>query len=180
MNIFTNFKSLRKKPNATPLYTEIVRQARQPEFYNNLGIPDTSNGRFDLIALHAFIIMKRLKSIGKNGETLSQALFDCMFQDIDKNLREMGVGDLSVGKKIKNLAAAFYGRIKAYEDALLKTDEFVVAAFKRNIYLDSQPSSKQLNTLVNYFREQIKESESWSLEKISEVDFVFKPPPNIQ
>ena len=180
MNIFTSLRLLRKRPNATPLYTEIVRQARQPDFYNKLGVPDTYNGRFDLIALHAFIIMRRLKSIGKNGETLSQALFDCMFIDIDKNLREMGVGDLSVGKKIKNLAAAYYGRVKAYEDALLETDEFLEAAFKRNIYLDSRPSSKQLNTFVNYFREQIKESESWSLDKISEVDFVFIPPPNIK
>ena len=125
MNIFTNLRLLRKRPNATPLYTEIVRQARQPDFYNKLGVPDTYNGRFDLIALHAFIIMRRLKSIGKNGETLSQALFDCMFIDIDKNLREMGVGDLSVGKKIKNLAAAYYGRVKAYEGALLETDEFL-------------------------------------------------------
>jgi len=180
MNIFPNLKLLRKRPNATPLYTEIVRQARQPDFYNKLGVPDTYNGRFDLIALPAFIIMRRLKSIGKNGEALSQALFDCMFTDIDKNLREMGVGDLSVGKKIKNLASAYYGRIKAYEGGLLETDEFLEAAFKRNIYLDSRPSPKQINTFINYFREQIKESETWSLEKISEVNFVFIPPPNFK
>ena len=180
MNIFTNLKLLRKRPNATPLYSEIVRQARQPVFYNKLGVPDTYNGRFDLIALHAFIIMRRLKSIGKDGEILSQALFDCMFTDIDKNLREMGVGDLSVGKKIKKLAAAYYGRVKAYDDALLKTDEFLEAAFKRNIYIDSWPSSNQLSTLVNYFRNQIEESESWSLENIGEVNFVFIPPTNTE
>ena len=180
MNIFTNLRLLKQRHNATLLYTEIVRQARQPDFYNKLGVPDTYNGRFDLIALHAFIIMRRLKSIGKDGEILSQALFDCMFTDIDKNLREMGVGDLSVGKKIKNLASAYYGRVKAYDEALLKTDEILEATFKRNIYLDSWPSSKQLSTLVKYVREQIKESDSWSLENIGEVNFIFLPPPNIE
>ena len=143
-------------------------------------MPDTSNGRFDLIALHAFIVMKRLKFIGKNGETLSQALFDCMFNDIDTNLREMGVGDLSVGKKIKKLAAAYYGRIKAYEDALLKTDEILEAALNRNIYIECRPSPNQLSAFVNYFRQQVKESESWSLEKLAEADFDFLSPPKIE
>ena len=179
MNIFSKFKILTKRPDTTNLYSEIVRQARQLEFYQTLGVPDTTNGRFDLIALHAFVVMRRLKSLGEQGETLSQSLFDCMFTDIDTNLREMGVGDLSVGKKVKGLASAYYGRVKAYEDGLLRADNSLKAAFERNLYLDSRPSSKQLVKMENYFREQVEASENWSFESIRDVDFVFNSPPRI-
>ena len=93
------------------LYSQIVAQARVVDFYTIQGVADTANGRFDLIALHAYIVMRRLKDIGEEGSQLSQDLFDIMFADMDKNIREMGVGDLSVGKKIKALAKSFYGRI---------------------------------------------------------------------
>tara|TARA_B100000029_G_C17410381_1_gene900518 strand:+ start:423 stop:983 length:561 start_codon:yes stop_codon:yes gene_type:complete len=179
MNIFSKFKFLKKRPNTTKLYSKIVRQARQIEFYQTLGVPDTTNGRFDLIALHAFIVMKRLKSLGKGGEILSQSLFDCMFTDIDTNLREMGVGDISVGKKVKSLASAYYGRVKAYEDGLLKADKSIEAAFKRNLYLDTKPSTKQLAAMVHYLREQVAKSEKWSIEIIRDVDFDFNSPPII-
>ena len=179
MSLFSKFKLLTKRPDTTNLYFEIVRQARQLEFYQNLGVPDTTNGRFDLIALHAFIVMKRLKSIGEIGETLSQSLFDCMFSDIDTNLREMGVGDISVGKKVKGLASAYYGRVKAYEDGLLRVDKSLEAAFERNLYLDSRPTAKQLAAMVNYFREQVKASENWSFENIRDVNFDFISPPII-
>jgi len=180
MKIFSNIKLLRKKPDTTNLYSEIVRQARQLEFYETLGVPDTTNGRFDLIALHAFIVMRRLKSLGNQGEILSQSLFDCMFSDIDINLREMGLGDISVGKKVKGLASAYYGRVKAYEDALMKEDKSLEAAFKRNIYLDRQPSPEQLEALANYLREQVKESERWSFENIRDVEFAFILPPKFE
>ena len=102
-----------------------------------------------------------------------------MFTDIDTNLREMGVGDLSVGKKVKGLASAYYGRVKAYEDGLLRADNSLKAAFERNLYLDSRPSSKQLVKMENYFREQVEASENWSFESIRDVDFVFNSPPRI-
>ena len=173
MNIFSKLKLLKKRPDATNVYFEIVRQARQVDFYTKFGVPDTVNGRFDLIALHAFIVMKRLKSIGKIGGTISQALFDCMFADVDTNLREMGVSDISVGRNVKGLAAAYYGRVKAYENALLKTDEFLEAALRRNIYGDSEPSLKQLSAMANYFKKQVRESDYWSFDEISEAKFVF-------
>ena len=180
MNIFSTFKLKNKYPDASPLYFKIVRQARLPVFYENLGIPDTASGRFDLIALHAFIVMKRLKGTGTDGGNLSQALFDYMFVDLDKNLREMGVGDLAVGKKIKKLAAAYYGRVKAYDVALQNTDVSLEAALKRNIYLDSNPSSQQLSAMVNYVRDLSETSNSWSLEQIIKVSFDFQTPPNTE
>ena len=117
-NFIKKFKIIRYKPDASLIYQAIVRQSREVQFYTKCGVPDTPTGRFELISLHSFVFMKRLKVLGGEAEALSQALFDYMFADIDINLREMGVGDIGVGKKIKSLAAAYYGRIKSYETAL--------------------------------------------------------------
>ena len=179
MNIFPFFDWLKKRPDASSLYQKIVTQARRPEFYRNLGIPDTASGRFDMISLHAFILMKRLKSDEENGRDLSQALFDFMFDDMDKNLREMGVGDIAVGKKVKILAAAYYGRITAYEKGLQSGEGVLEEVFQRNLYCDGKPSREQLTAMVHYFRGQIKISEDWTFEQISQVNFAFLPPPKV-
>src|SRR5262245_48094906 len=97
-----------------PLYAAAIAQARQPVFYAGLRVPDTVDGRFELVALHVFLILQRLKS-EPEATPFAQALFDTMFADMDRNLREMGVGDLSVGKKVKAMAQGLYGRIAAYE-----------------------------------------------------------------
>ena len=180
MSNVTNFRLFRRRPDASSLYSAIVRQARQLAFYHQFGIPDTVNGRFDLIALHTYIVMKRLKSVGDEGAKLSQALFDFMFADMERNLREMGVGDLSVGKQVKKMAAAYYGRVKAYDEALNKKDNSLEAALKRNIYAERAPSSEQLKAMVYYVQEQVETSTFWSLEDIEEVNFTFKPPPVIE
>jgi cytochrome b pre-mRNA-processing protein 3 len=106
------------------LYGAIVAQARLPVFYAGLGVPDTTEGRFDLIVLHVVLVLRRLRHTtpdpaGGEGrsQVLAQGLFDAFCRDMDHNLREMGVGDLSVPKKMKRLAEAFYGRQRAYEDA---------------------------------------------------------------
>ncbi len=100
-------------------YEKIVAQARHPEFYLNGGVEDSVDGRFDMIVLHAVLVMSRLnEEADERAKAFSQAVFDEMFQDMDRSLREMGVGDLSVGKKIKKMAQVFYGRAKAYDDAM--------------------------------------------------------------
>ena len=129
---------LKKKYNddVIKLYSKIISQARNERFYISYGVPDTVNGRFDLITLHMFIVLRRLKEIGSEGSNLSQDLFDIMFSDMDKNMREMGVGDLSVGKKIKALAAAFYGRIKVYDEGIIANDgKVLVNSLRRNFNL---------------------------------------------
>ena len=78
------------------LYGHIVAQARNEAFYTRFGVADTVEGRFDLITLHMFIVLRRLKDLEKEGGKLSQDLFDVMFADMDKNMREMGLGDLRV------------------------------------------------------------------------------------
>jgi cytochrome b pre-mRNA-processing protein 3 len=108
-------KRLFQKPetDARRLYGAIVAAARQERFYADWGVPDTLDGRFDMICLHMYLALSTLR--GK--EQLRQKLTDDFFADMDRSLREMGVGDLSVGKKVRKMAEAFYGRITAYEAA---------------------------------------------------------------
>src|SRR5687767_10591046 len=100
---------------AAALYAAAVAQARQPAFYVALGVPDTLEGRFELIVLHVHLLCRRLGALGESGAALAQALFDCMFRDMDRNLRELGVGDPSLPRRIKAMLEAYYGRIKAYD-----------------------------------------------------------------
>lgn len=117
------------------LYAQIVAQARQPVFYARLGVPDTAEGRFDMIVLHAILVMRRLRGEGGAGRDLAQALFDALFRDMDANLREMGVSDVAVPKRVKGMARAFYGRAAAYDGAIDAADRPSLAvALRRNVY----------------------------------------------
>jgi len=117
------------------LYVAIQHQARSPEFHARLGVPDTLDGRFDLLALHMFLVLRRLKAEGKNASELAQRLFDMLFDDMDRSLREMGVADLGVGKRVKAMAQALYGRIAAYDAGLTQTgDDRLKEALRRNLY----------------------------------------------
>jgi cytochrome b pre-mRNA-processing protein 3 len=114
------------------IYGMIVTQAREPLFYRNLGVPDTVNGRFDLLVLHLWMVLRRLK-LAKGGKGLSQALFDHFCDDMDANLREMGVGDLTVPKRMQAFGEAFYGRSVAYDLALTAGVESLAQALSKNI-----------------------------------------------
>ena len=100
------------------LYTAAARKARDPAFYLELGVADTGEGRFELYCLHVALLVRRLKGQGAAAADTSQALFDAFVRSLDDGLREMGVGDLVVGKRMRRLGEAFYGRLKAYEAAL--------------------------------------------------------------
>lgn len=99
------------------LYSKTVDQARTPALYADLGCPDTVEGRFELYSLHVYLVLERLKGQGDLAAETAQALFDTYVGALDHALREMGVGDLSVGKKMRKLGEAFYGRVSALEDA---------------------------------------------------------------
>jgi cytochrome b pre-mRNA-processing protein 3 len=124
----------RKPTPAETLYGQIVAAARQPKFYADWAVPDTVDGRFDMIALHMFATLNRLKD--EPGNALSQALVDVFFGDMDSSLREMGVGDLTVGKKVRKIAESFYGRMDAYRQALDDSSQTLTNAIARNVYAD--------------------------------------------
>lgn len=131
------FSRNRHADAAHALYGAAVTRAREPEFYGALGVSDTLEGRFEMISLHVFLILHRLKQdadADDSGGPLGQALFDLMFADMDRNLREMGAGDLGVGRRVKTMAAAFYGRIRAYDRGLAAGEPALAEAITRNVY----------------------------------------------
>jgi cytochrome b pre-mRNA-processing protein 3 len=131
---FNHFRKPRSPQRGTieAIYGMIVTQAREPSFYRAMGVPDTVNGRFDLLLLHLWLVLRRLKS-ADGGAALSQALFDHFCNDMDDNLREMGVGDLTVPKKMQAFGEAFYGRTAAYDLALTGGHEALAQALCKNI-----------------------------------------------
>jgi cytochrome b pre-mRNA-processing protein 3 len=133
------------------LYDALVAQSRQSAFYEYYDVYDTLDGRFDLLALHAALVMRRLKGQGEAAQAFNQALFDHMFADMDASLREMGVSDLRVGKKVKEMAKAFYGRTVAYTQALDRGDRPALAeALARNLYRGDPPESDVVAQLADY------------------------------
>jgi cytochrome b pre-mRNA-processing protein 3 len=131
---FNHFRKPRAPLRGTieAIYGMIVTQAREPLFYRDLGVPDTVNGRFDLLVLHLWMVLRRFKSAEGDAE-LSQALFDRFCDDMDANLREMGVGDLTVPKRMQAFGEAFYGRAAAYDRALVSGREPLAQALCKNI-----------------------------------------------
>ena len=136
----------RRKPHERAgfaLYTAAVSAARDPALFGELGVPDTLDGRFDLINLYAGLLVRRLRAeTDPKGAALAQAVFDAMFADMDMNLREMGVSDLVVGRRVKNMWEAFHGRAVAYEAALDAGDAAALAlAFARNVWRGAAPGA---------------------------------------
>jgi cytochrome b pre-mRNA-processing protein 3 len=131
---FNHFRKPRLAPPGTieAIYGTIVTQAREPLFYQDLAVPDTVNGRFDLVLLHLWLVLRRLKSVG-SGTALSQALFDHFCTDMDDNLREMGIGDQAVPRRMRAFGEAFYGRTAAYDMALTEGSEALAGALCRNV-----------------------------------------------
>lgn len=127
--------------NMQALYGAIVAQARSAAFYTAYGVPDTVEGRFELIVLHLVLVLARLSyaddnsSAGKGGRVAGQLLFDVFCRDLDHNLREMGTGDLAVPREMRRFGEAFYGRQAAYGAALAASgDGELEKALARNIF----------------------------------------------
>lgn len=138
-----------EKLAARRLFRSLMSEARAPAFYLEGGVADTLDGRFDLVVLHLYLVLRRLKGEGPAGKAMAQRLFDAAFQDFDEALREMGVGDLSVGKKIRKMAEAFYGRLAAYEQALgSNAPEALSQALVRNVYRGADPGADKLAWLL--------------------------------
>jgi len=133
--IFPLFRRTSPRPDSiSVLYGMIVAQARLPAFYRDYGVPDTVNGRFELIVLHLALLLDRF-SEDAALRPLGQGVFDRFCQDMDNNLREMGVGDLAVPKQMRRMGESFYGRAQAYRGALAAgSDAALAAMLARNIY----------------------------------------------
>jgi cytochrome b pre-mRNA-processing protein 3 len=133
-------------------YRRIVAQARRPEFYADGGVPDSLDGRFEMLALHLFLVQHRLKH--ERGDAacaaLAQALADRVAADLDANLREMGAGDLGVGRRVKRMAGTIYGRITAYEAGLDGGEAVLRQAIRRNLFATVEPDEGQVAAMARY------------------------------
>ncbi|WP_426957609.1 ubiquinol-cytochrome C chaperone family protein [Muricoccus radiodurans] len=138
------FGFLRRRPHERAgfaLYTAAVTAARDPALFGPGGVPDTVEGRFELVCLHAALLIRRLRGdADPRGPALAQAVFDAMFSDMDLNLREMGVGDNVVGRRVKRMWEGFHGRARAYEAALVAGDRPALEeALARNVWAGAAP-----------------------------------------
>ena len=166
-----------REAQARALYKAVVAQARQPGFYSECGVPDTVDGRFELIALHAYLVLQRLKSDPGDTEDLGQALFDIMFQDMDQSLRELGAGDLGVGPRIKLMVEGLYGRISAYESGLSGPAVELEAALRRNLFGTVSPEPAQVRAMAAYLRAAFDAVSHWKPVEIEAGGPEFGPPP---
>ncbi len=136
------------------LNAAVAARAREPEFFATFGVKDTLDGRFDLVVLHAWLVLERLQEAG--AAALSQAFVDAVFVGFDEALRELGAGDMGMGRRVKKFADAFYGRMQAYRDA---ADEAAMkAALIRNLYRgEAEPGAESLARYVLAAKARLKE-----------------------
>lgn len=120
---------------AERLYQCVLRASRQPDLYNEFEVMDHLDSRFDMLCLHMSLLMGRLRMLPENvHKPLNQELFDRFFADMDFTLREIGVGDLGVGKRVRKMSEAFMGRLTVYSEALEQNDTSALAlALARNV-----------------------------------------------
>jgi cytochrome b pre-mRNA-processing protein 3 len=141
MALFGLLGPRRRERAGFSLYTASVTAARDPLYFEQLGVPDTLDGRFDLVGLFVALLIHRLRTHPAPGPALAQAVFDAMFADMDFNLRELGVGDLSVGKRMRDMWEAFHGRAIAYETPVAAGDVPALAeALARNVWRGAAPA----------------------------------------
>jgi len=162
------FRRGRRDDSIERLYGAIVAQARLPVFYAGYHVPDSVEGRLDMIMLHMVLVLERTEAAGEALKALGQAVFDRFCQDMDDNLREMGVGDLAVPKHLQRIAGAFYGRARVYRVALAATEQgLLVEALHRNIYQAKAGAEPQARKLAGYVRDAVAH-----LREIGDADLV--------
>jgi cytochrome b pre-mRNA-processing protein 3 len=153
-----------RSPQTNPVrsvYEAIVALARQPVLYTDLAVPDTLDGRFDMIILHADAVVGHMQAGEPQDQEFAQELIDEVFRDMDRSLREMGVGDMGVGKRVKKMATVYYGRADAYARARTQGDDDLAAAILRNVYAGDEVRAGEASRLARYdqsFRKAVSDA----------------------
>lgn len=170
------FRRRRASEAALALYTAAVTQARQEAFYTRLGVPDSIDGRFDLVALHVWLLLRRLKDEPAAGR-LAQDLVEVFFADMDVSLREIGAADIGVGRRVKRMIEGFHGRAAAYDAALAAGGGAVEEALTRNLYGTVEASPAVLRSAEGYLRTAESGLRSWPLAELLAGRATFPPVP---
>lgn len=173
------FRRRREARAVADFYLTIAAQARLPAFYRDLGVPDTLDGRFDMVVLHVFLVMRRLKGQGAAAADRSRLLFEAMIDHFEKSLMEQGVGDSGVGRRIKTMARGIAGRIEVYDRALADEGEQALeVALDNNVYgTVSEVPPERLAVMAAYVRREAAGLETQPLESLMAGEVRFGPPP---
>ncbi len=170
------FRLFRKDPRRTAiaaLYARIANASRVPGLYAALGIPDTLEGRFESLSLHMVLALRALRDLPPPADDVAKDLTDAFFRDMDASLREMGTGDTVVPKRMKKIAASFYGRAQAYDPALSGADEAALAeALGRNALGVDAPAV----ALARYAMAADKGLKAFTLDMLLETGPAFPAP----
>ncbi len=153
-----------------------MARSREPVFYRDLAVPDTLDGRFEMVALHAFLVMRRLKGQGASAGSLSRRLYEVMIDNFEKSLMEMGVGDTGIGRRVKTMARGMAGRIRAYDEALADPDDRrLEVALDNNVYgtVTAGVDPAVVTALAGYVRGCVATLDGQALESLmrGEVEF---------
>jgi len=166
MALFSLFRKDPLKEPAHALYTQCGEYARKIEFFTRLEVADTFDGRFDMLALHVYFGLRRLRraaeaaeavgdeAAGQKFRTIAQHVTDVAFGDFDRSLRMHGVSDTGIGKRVKKMTKAFYGRLKAYDEALADPSVDMNDVVARNIYRGEDVGADALQNMVAYLRQE--------------------------
>lgn len=149
------FEYFRKRKNNRAIferqYGSLTAVVREPVFYTDLSVPDTVMGRFELLSVVMILYFRRTRHASKGGQEIAQYIVDAFFQDIDHSMRELGIGDQGVPKRMKKFASMFYGRLKSYAEALDAKDASALAqALSRNIFATDMSAAADLTALANW------------------------------
>ena len=174
------FRRSWRRANIDALYGMIVAQARNAEFYRGYGVPDTVDGRIDMIVLHLVLVLRQLTRAHGALPPAGQELFDRFCADMDGNFREMGVGDFGVPKRMQKLGEAFYGRARVYESALLDADPVVLAAaVARNVF-GAAEAPLGARRLAAYMRETADRLAALAVNALVAAKFKFPDPATVE
>lgn len=164
LSFFQRQPGLRRQ--AAAVYSQLVAQARHPWFYATAAVPDTLDGRFEMITLHLFLLQHCLKSAPEQ-QPMAQAILEAAFDDLDRSLRELGVGDMGVARRIRQMADGIYGRFEAYATALPDTSS-LQEALRRNLYGTAPDATPEaVAKMTEYTQQQLRQWQDLSAAELA-------------
>ena len=161
---------------ALELYGSSVAQARLPDFYRAYGIADTFSGRFEVVMLHVGLLLRRVSGAEGADQALGQGVVEEMFRQLDDDLRELGVGDLTVPKKVQAAAGSFYGRLKAVEAALARPDNAELTQVLNRNLTAAEGGQLQPDAIAGYVREVVDKLAGQSLAQLQQGRVTYPQP----
>jgi len=178
--IFQLFRRVPESHSIAALYGIIVAQARASAFYQDYGVPDTVDGRFEMVVLHTVLMLRRLDAEAGPMRQQGQALFDLFCRNMDGSLREMGIGDLCVPREMRRIGEAFYGRQAAYVAALAAADrDLLIAAVGRNVFRNAS-SIHGPERMAAYICAAVRVLNAVDTEALRSGELVFPDPKEVR